>query len=331
MLVPRKGAAAAAIQPGAPDTSPGAEPDSAADVTAMEARLLPRLSRGQLRRLTASLSSPLVLGLALFAGIVLFGRYLQNENAKLRERLVASELTSRRLQSSVQQLTLETSQQQNTARVSADQSKKSETNAGPSNAAISEQTLESDGSEKDDAFLGPKDAPVVVMLFSDYLCNKCREFHRQTLPKLKSEFADTGKVKIIYRDLPLQAEGLATAAAQFAQCVGEQGKYWDAFAQLSTTTLTTPEDLDALASSFPGLDTRRLQLCSKGSRYTSEIAKDRAQGIALGASGAPDLYVARNTGGENFHGVFIRGAQPYPVIQEEILKVLQSVNPEHVS
>src|SRR3990167_8815391 len=55
----------------------------------------------------------------------------------------------------------------------------------------------------DDAILGEKDAPVTIIEFSDYQCPFCRKFWTETFRSIKSEYIDTGKVKFVYRDLPL--------------------------------------------------------------------------------------------------------------------------------
>src|SRR3989338_450138 len=60
-------------------------------------------------------------------------------------------------------------------------------------------------SADDDAFLGEKNAPVEIIEFSDYQCPFCRKFWTETLPSRKQEYIDTGKVKFVYRDFPLDS------------------------------------------------------------------------------------------------------------------------------
>ena len=57
-------------------------------------------------------------------------------------------------------------------------------------------------SADDDAILGDKNAPVAIIEFSDYQCPFCRKFWQDTLPQLKTDYIDTGKVKLVYRDFP---------------------------------------------------------------------------------------------------------------------------------
>src|SRR3990172_7919363 len=82
----------------------------------------------------------------------------------------------------------------------------------------------------DDAVLGDKNAPVTIIEFSDYQCPYCGRHFSETFPQLKSEYIDTGKVKIVFRDFPLtQIHPMAQPSAEAAECVREKGgdeAYW---------------------------------------------------------------------------------------------------------
>src|SRR3990167_5491591 len=76
----------------------------------------------------------------------------------------------------------------------------------------------------DDAVLGNENAPVTIIEFSDYQCPFCRKFWTETLPSIQKEYIDTGKVKFVYRDLPLTSiHPSAQPAAEAANCVREKG------------------------------------------------------------------------------------------------------------
>jgi protein-disulfide isomerase len=78
----------------------------------------------------------------------------------------------------------------------------------------------------DGPILGKPDAPVTVVEFSDYQCPFCQRFFTNTLPELKKDYIDTGKVRYVFRDFPLDAiHPQARKAAEAAHCAGEQGKY----------------------------------------------------------------------------------------------------------
>ena len=76
-------------------------------------------------------------------------------------------------------------------------------------------------------FLGKADAPLTLVMFTDYQCPFCSRFETQTLPEIKKQYIDTGKLRFVVRDLPLPFHPNAPKAAEAAHCAEEQGKYWE--------------------------------------------------------------------------------------------------------
>ena len=74
-----------------------------------------------------------------------------------------------------------------------------------------------------DIVLGQADAPVTIIEYASFTCPHCAAFHDETLPKLKSEYIDTGKVKFIQRDVYFDAVGLW--AGILARCGGDDKYY----------------------------------------------------------------------------------------------------------
>jgi protein-disulfide isomerase len=79
--------------------------------------------------------------------------------------------------------------------------------------------------------LGEPDAPVVVREFADYQCPGCAAFS-QHHARLKSEYIDTGKVRLVFFELPLPQHRNAMPAALAARCAGDQRNYWGMNAKL---------------------------------------------------------------------------------------------------
>jgi protein-disulfide isomerase len=69
----------------------------------------------------------------------------------------------------------------------------------------------------DDRILGKPDAPITIFEFFSLTCPHCAEFATDTFPKVKAEWIDTGKAKLVYRDYPLDRNALK--AAMVARCV----------------------------------------------------------------------------------------------------------------
>jgi len=74
----------------------------------------------------------------------------------------------------------------------------------------------------DDPVMGDPDAPVTLIEFSDYQCPFCRRHFTNTMPQIKSEYIDTGKVKYVFRDAPIPSHADGFTAAYAAECVREQ-------------------------------------------------------------------------------------------------------------
>jgi protein-disulfide isomerase len=195
------------------------------------------------------------------------------------------------------------------------------------NTPIFAQVLNSSGSHKDDPFLGPNDAEVVMMAFADFQCLPCMAFLVHALPEIKKEFIETKRLKFIYRDFLLSSKTYSKQAATLAHCAGEQGSYWDMFDELfKNQDLVDQGDFVAIAGKLEGLNKEKLFQCAKSTRYDRELMLDQEEARQLGARGAPSFFIARKSNNssedEKYTGIFIRGAQPYPVVREQILRVL---------
>ena len=70
-----------------------------------------------------------------------------------------------------------------------------------------------------DLVLGKADAPVTIIEYASMTCPHCAHFHKTTYPALKTKYIDTGKVKFIFREFPL--DELAVAASMLARCGGK--------------------------------------------------------------------------------------------------------------
>jgi protein-disulfide isomerase len=70
-----------------------------------------------------------------------------------------------------------------------------------------------------DKVLGKADAPVTIVEYFSLGCPHCRNFHETVLPKLKTEYIDTGKARLVFRDFPL--DGVSLAAATLTRCVND--------------------------------------------------------------------------------------------------------------
>jgi len=165
--------------------------------------------------------------------------------------------------------------------------------------------------------LGRDDAPVTVVEFADYQCPFCRKFHSDTFAELKKNYIDTGKVRYVSRDLPLDFHPNAPGAAVAARCAGEQHKFWEMrdMMVVNAADLTTPSLMKY--GQQINLDMTAFGVCLNDKKYTAAIQKDVADANTLGISGTPSFVVGK-TAKDEINGVRIVGAVPYSVFDTAI-------------
>lgn len=175
----------------------------------------------------------------------------------------------------------------------------------------------------DDPIKGDTKAPVTIVEFSDFQCPFCKRFYDQVLPSLDKEYISTGKVRLVFRDYPLEFHKNALPAAIAANCAQEQGKYWE----VHNFLFEHPDKLDtaSMLSSADELNINRekFEKCVNDKTKEAEINKDFQDGQLYGVRGTPSFFIGKTEDNKNeLTGVYIRGAQPFQVFKTEIDKLL---------
>ncbi|MBI2146946.1 thioredoxin domain-containing protein, partial [Candidatus Woesearchaeota archaeon] len=166
----------------------------------------------------------------------------------------------------------------------------------------------------DDAFLGASDAPVIMVEFSDYETPFGVRFFNETLPFIKANYIDTGKVKFVYRDFPLNSiHPNAQKAAEAAECAGEQGEYFEMHNKLHMEGVSGGVVSFRTYAEDIGLDITTFNTCLDSGSMTPEINHDLSDGTALGVIGVPSFFINRR---------LISGAQPYSAFETVIEEAL---------
>ncbi|MGA7750123.1 MAG: DsbA family protein [Gallionella sp.] len=172
--------------------------------------------------------------------------------------------------------------------------------------------------------LGKSDAPLTMVEFTDYQCPFCGRFETTTFPDIKKNYIDTGKMRLIVRDLPL--EGLhpfAVKAAQAVHCAGDQGKFWE----MKDLLFKNQNKLDA--DSLTGYATKDLALnadtfksCMANGKHLKEIGDEAKYAQSLGITGTPTFIIGKSAG-DSVQGKVIVGALPLEAFQAAIDEVLE--------
>lgn len=165
--------------------------------------------------------------------------------------------------------------------------------------------------EDDDPSLGPADAPITIIEFSDYECPYCRKWYSEVFLRLRQDYAD--KVRVVFRDFPLSSiHPNAIDAAMAANCAGDQGAYWQ-FHDLLFSDSDLGEQVYLDYAARLKLDLTAFQSCLASGKFKDEVMADYQYAAALGVRSTPTFFI---------NGIPVIGAQPYEVFREVIEKEL---------
>jgi protein-disulfide isomerase len=146
--------------------------------------------------------------------------------------------------------------------------------------------------------MGPADAPVTIVEWSDYQCPFCKRAH-PTVEQVLNEYKD--KVRFIYLDYPLPFHQQAMPASEAVHCAEDQGKFWE----YHTNLFVTPGDLSKTdltkRAADLGLDNAAFEACMTANKHESLIKSNYDDGAALGVTGTPAFFI---------NGRMLVGAQP---------------------
>ena len=151
-----------------------------------------------------------------------------------------------------------------------------------------------------DHVLGDPKAPVTLIEYASFTCPHCAHFATQILPPMKKRWIDSGKVKLIYRDFPL--DQTAVKAAQLAECAGND-KYFGVIDVIFSTQAKWAVASDPIADlakllRIAGMGDAEVQACLTNDAVQNSVIADYRGGEALGVNSTPSLFI----NGEQFKG-----------------------------
>lgn len=168
--------------------------------------------------------------------------------------------------------------------------------------------------------IGAADAPVTLIEFTDYQCPFCKRFHERSWPELKKKYVDTGKVRFVVRDMPLDFHSQALPAAIAARCAGEQGQFAKVFEALFAAPELSPDALRVVLAGA-GVARPAYEQCAARPAVRQGIAADTAEAERLGINGTPGFVIAQKVNGK-LEGALVVGAQPTAVFSSRFDSLL---------
>ncbi|MDO8554036.1 MAG: DsbA family protein [Candidatus Micrarchaeota archaeon] len=167
---------------------------------------------------------------------------------------------------------------------------------------------------------GNNDSVVSIIEFSDFQCPYCGKFYNEAGAQMKTNYVDTGKAKLYFRDYPLPFHPNAEPAAGAARCANEQGKFWEYHDKLfvsqnewSNLAGTAVSDKFKAYATSLNLNADKFASCISTSKYKDAITADAAIGQQYGVQGTPAVFIVMpKTKAPDFQAKFavVRNALP---------------------
>ncbi len=164
--------------------------------------------------------------------------------------------------------------------------------------------------------LGAADAPVTIIEYSSLTCPHCASFHRDTLPRIKANYIDTGKARLVYRDFPFDQGALFAAAV--ARCAGPDRYFGfiEVLFRTQTTWAAAPDTVEALAriGRLGGMKRAAIDACVANQALLDSILASRVTGATeFNVTSTPTFII---------NGEKLVGAQPYERFEEILERML---------
>lgn len=161
---------------------------------------------------------------------------------------------------------------------------------------------------------------LVLIEVSDFQCPYCAEGARDVVSKIHEKYVSTGKVELIFLDLPLEMHPHAFKAAEAAACAGDQKKFWEMHDSLfANQKALAPEQLPTYAKEV-GLDVAIFEQCLSSGKHAEAIREDMKVAESLRISGTPAYLLGRRIpGGDKVEVLYsMKGLPPYEFVENKI-------------
>ena len=172
--------------------------------------------------------------------------------------------------------------------------------------------------------LGNPNAPLTMIEFGDYQCTFCKKFFSETEESILTNYVETGKVKILFKDFIVVPGNDSVNAANAAHCANDQEMFWQYHSTLYNnwdgegTGWASFERLHQFASTL-GLDMDKFSECMSKSKWKELVDSSKVDGRTLGVSATPTFFIID----QNNKVLKITGAQHYDVFQEVFDSLLE--------
>jgi protein-disulfide isomerase len=171
-----------------------------------------------------------------------------------------------------------------------------------------------------DMALGPATAPVTITEFASMTCPHCAAFNENVFPKIKSEYIDSGKIRYVFREFPLDIK--AAAGSMLARCIAkdDSGKYFTVidmlFKQQSDWVMKNTTETLTRIGKQAGLSQQAIETCLKDQALLDKIAADQKYASeVLKVNSTPTFFI---------NGEMLKGEISFEEFDKRIKSLLKS-------
>ncbi|MFZ2156988.1 MAG: DsbA family protein [Bradyrhizobium sp.] len=171
-----------------------------------------------------------------------------------------------------------------------------------------------------DMVLGPATSPVTITEYASMTCGHCANFNETVFPKIKSEFIDTGKIRYVFREFPLDIK--AAAGSMLARCIanGDSGKYFAVvdmlFKQQNDWVMKNTAETLTRIGKQAGLSQQAVETCLKDQALLDKIAADQKfASEVLKVNSTPTFFI---------NGEMLKGETSFEEFDKRIKSLLKS-------
>ncbi len=171
-----------------------------------------------------------------------------------------------------------------------------------------------------DMALGPANAPVTITEYASMTCPHCAAFNAEVFPKIKSTYIDTGKIRYVFREFPLDIK--AAAGSMLARCIakGDSGRYFAVvdmlFRQQSDWVMKNTTETLTRIGKQAGLSEKAVEDCLKDQALLDKIAADQKYAAeVLKVNSTPTFFI---------NGEVIKGEASFDEFDKKIKSLLKS-------
>ncbi len=170
-----------------------------------------------------------------------------------------------------------------------------------------------------DMALGPVKAPITITEYASMSCPHCAAFDENVFPMLKSNYIDTGKVRFVFREFPIDIK--AAAASMLARCVadGDAGKFFttiDLLFKQQDRLMAETKDTLKLIGKQAGLSEQAVETCAKDQTLLDKLSADQKFAYeVLKVDATPTFFI---------NGERLKGAMSFEELDVKLKSLLKN-------